>query len=199
MMKKLAIALAVATLAPVAMAQSAGDFVARFRAVNVEPANDDDVAITDVSLNSKVIPEIDFTYFVTPNIAAELILTVPQEHDVSSTAHGGKIGTLQHLPPTLTAQYHFTGLPYGIKPYVGAGVNFTHLYKVNLPAGFDLENKSFGLALQAGVDVPITGNWSVNVDIKKVQMAFDLKSNGTSIGEVKVNPLLVGVGVGYKF
>ncbi len=197
MMKKLAIALAVAALAPVAMAQSAGDIVARFRAVNVDPANKDDVAGADVRLSSKVIPEVDFSYYFTPNIAAELILTYPQKHNVS--VNGSAFGTLKHLPPTLTAQYHFTGLPYGIKPYVGAGVNFTHLYGVNLQPGYDLKNKSWGLALQAGVDVPLNKQLSLNFDIKKVQMDFMLSKDGADAGKVKVDPLLVGLGVGYKF
>ncbi|MCC7546072.1 MAG: OmpW family protein, partial [Aquabacterium sp.] len=78
-----AAALAVAALAPVAAQAAEGPFQVRVRAVNLEPANKDDVSITDVTLNSKIIPEVDFTYFVTPNIAAELVLTVPQKHDVS--------------------------------------------------------------------------------------------------------------------
>ncbi|MEY2690495.1 MAG: hypothetical protein RL375_4695 [Pseudomonadota bacterium] len=197
-MKKLCIALAVAAIAPVAMAQSAGDFVARARAVKVDPANKDDIAITDVTVNSKWIPEVDFTYYVTPNIAAELILTVPQKHDVSSSAHGGKIGTLKHLPPTLTAQYHFTGMGM-FKPYLGAGLNYTIFSSVNLPAGFSIEKSSVGLAYQVGADFALSKTWSINVDYKKVQIQTDLSSAGTNLGTIKVDPSLFGVGVGYKF
>ncbi len=193
-------ALATLSAAPVASAQVAGDLLVRGRLVSLTPANDDSIAITDVSINSKVIPEVDFTYFLSPNLAAELILTYPQKQNVSSTADGGKIGTLKHLPPTLTLQYHFTDLGLGaFKPYVGAGLNYTHFSSVDLPAGFSIEKNSVGLALQAGVDYAIDKTWSVNFDVKKVQIRTDLSSNGTNLGTIKVDPLLVGVGVGYKF
>lgn len=198
-MKKLCLALlAAAAFVPAAQAQSAGDIVVRARVVNIDPANQDDIAITDVSISKKTIPEVDFSYFLSPNLAAELILTYPQKHDVSSTAHGGKIGTLKHLPPTLTAQYHFTD--FGpIKPYVGAGINYTLFSSVNLPAGFSIEKSSFGFAMQAGVDYKIDSKWSLNLDVKKVQIRTDLSSNGNKLGTIKVDPLLVGVGVGMKF
>lgn len=195
----IAAALAVAALAPVAAQAAEGPFQVRVRAVNVDPANKDDVSITDVSLNSKIIPEVDFTYFVTPNIAAELILTIPQKHDVSSSAHGGKIGTLRHLPPTLTAQYHF--LPTGqIRPYVGAGINYTNITEVRLPLGLNVDRGSFGLAFQAGVDIQVAPKVYVNIDVKKVNIRTNLRAaDGTDLGQIKVDPTLVGVGVGYRF
>ena len=200
--QRAALALAVASgLAAPMAAQAqfkAGDILARVRAVNIDPANDDTIAITDISVSKKTIPEVDFTYFLSPNLAAELILTYPQKHDVSSTAHGGKIGTLKHLPPTLTVQYHFTDLG-AFKPYLGAGLNYTRFSSVTLPAGFSIDKTSFGLALQAGLDFAIDNQWSVNLDVKKVQIRTDLSSGGTGLGKIKVDPLLIGVGVGYKF
>lgn len=195
----IAAVLAVAALAPVAAQAAEGPFQVRVRAVNLEPANKDDVSITDVSLNSKIIPEVDFTYFITPNIAAELILTIPQKHDVGSSAHGGKIGTLRHLPPTLTAQYHF--LPTGqIRPYVGAGINYTNITEVRLPLGLNVDRGSFGLAFQAGVDIQVAPKVFVNIDVKKVNIQTNLRaSDGTDLGKIKVDPTLVGVGVGYRF
>ena len=193
-----AAALAAAALAPVA-AQAEGNFEVRVRAVNVAPANEDTVSITDVSLNSKVIPEVDFTYYITPNIAAELILTYPQQHDVRSSAHGGKIGTLKHLPPTLTAQYHF--LPTGqFRPYVGAGINYTNITAVDLPGGLNVDRGSFGLALQAGIDIQVAPQVFINLDIKQVGIETKLRDGtGADLGTIKVNPTLIGVGVGYRF
>ena len=203
MMKKLCFALAAVaalTAAPAASAQAAGDLLVRGRVVNIDTANQDSIAITDISVSNKTIPEVDITYFLSPNLAAELILTYPQKHNVSSSVHGGQIGTLKHLPPTLSLQYHFTDLGLGaFKPYVGAGLNYTRFSNVNLPTGFTIEKNSFGLALQAGVDYLIDKNWSVNLDVKKVTIRTDLSLNGANLGTIKVDPLLVGVGVGYKF
>ena len=195
-MKKLCIALAVAAVTPFAMAQSAGDLVARFRVVNLDPVAKETFGGNVVTINSKVIPEVDFAYYVTPNIAAELVLTVPQKQDV--LLNGGKIGTLKHLPPTLTAQYHFTSMG-AFKPYLGAGVNYTIFSSVDLPAGLSIEKSSLGFAYQLGADFALSKTWSINVDYKKVQIRTDLSSAGTNLGTIKVDPTLFGIGVGYKF
>ena len=194
------VAAAAAGLSPAALAQQAGDVMVRARAVSLKPANTDTIAITDISVNKKTIPEVDVTYFFSPSVSAELVLTVPQKHDVSSTAHGGKIGTLKHLPPTLLAQYRFTSLGTGpVTPYVGAGINLTLFSSVNLPAGFTIDKRSIGPAYQLGADIALGGAWSLNVDYKKVQIRTDLSSSGTNLGTIQVDPTLIGVGVGYKF
>jgi outer membrane protein len=184
-----------------AMAQES-PWLVRARAVYIDPANKSaPVAGTGaadrIHVSTKTIPELDISYFFTKNIAAELILTYPQKHDV--TLDGAKIGTFKHLPPTLTAQYHF--LPgTTIDPYVGAGVNYTLLSKVNLLGGAgSLEHDSFGLALQAGVDFKLDKNLSINLDVKKVQIRSDVNISGARASDVKVDPLLIGVGVGYRF
>src|SRR5690606_38741565 len=82
----------------------AGSVLVRARAVHLDSANKDSTGL-GLTVNNKSLPEVDFSYFFTPNIAAELILTVPQKHTVYS--NGTAIGSLKHLPPTLTVQYHF--------------------------------------------------------------------------------------------
>jgi outer membrane protein len=204
-MKKQAIVLALAALGIVAtqaMAQQS-PWQIRARVVHVNPADKSDgggplaLPADAITVSSKTIPEIDISYFFSPNIAAELILTYPQKHDVYVA--GTKVGTFKELPPTLTLQYHFApGSKFS--PYVGAGVNYTNISSVKLMDGIaDLEHSSFGLALQAGVDFKIDKNWSINVDIKKVQIRSDVMAGGVKVSAVKVDPLLVGVGVGYRF
>lgn len=97
-MKKnlLAVAVLCALTSGAAFAQQAeGPWLVRARAVNLDSANKDSTGL-GLSVNDKVIPEVDVSYFFTPNIAAELVLTVPQKHDLSSSVLGGKIGTLKH-------------------------------------------------------------------------------------------------------
>ncbi len=79
-----------------------------------------------VDISTSVVPEFDITYFFTKNWAAELILATTN-HDVEAVNTAvGKIdlGDVWLLPPTLTAQYHFTELG-SFKPYLGAGLNYT--------------------------------------------------------------------------
>lgn len=174
----------------------------RARVLHLDPANKSDPiggvgAGDQISVSNKTIPEIDISYFFTPNWAAELVLTVPQKHDVSLS--GTEIGTFKHLPPSLLLQYHFTP-DAQFSPYVGAGLNYTRIFSVKLLNGAaDLENSSTGLALQAGFDVKIDKNWSFNVDVKKIQIRSDVLVNGVKVSSVKVDPLLFGVGLGYRF
>lgn len=177
-------------------------WLVRVRAVHIDPADKSDpvggIGASDrLHVSDKWIPDVDISYFFTPNWAAELVLTYPQKHTV--TLDGASIGTFKHLPPTLTAQYHF--LPGKVfNPYVGAGINYTLISKVNLlNNGARLEHDSVGLALQAGVDYRIDERWSINVDVKKLQLRSDVTIGGVQASRVKVDPVLLGVGVGYRF
>lgn len=188
-------------LAGNAMAEQS-PWMVRARAVHLDPADKSDPvngagASDRIGVSSKTIPEVDISYFFSPNLSAELVLTYPQKHDV--TLDGAKIGTFKHLPPTLMAQYRF--MPDAqLNPYVGAGINYTNISKVDLLNGAGgLEHKSFGLALQAGVDYKIDKNWSLNFDVKKVQIRSDVFISGAKVSNVQVDPWLVGVGVGYRF
>ena len=189
-------ALAVASmLAPVASQAADGPWLVRARAVKLDPANRGD--IDGWAINSKWLPEVDVTYFFTPNIAAELILTYPQRQDVS--LNGADIGSLKHLPPVLSLQYHFTP-ESKYRPYVGVGLNYTRFSSVNILDGAGkLDKSSFGLAYGAGMDIQLSGPWYLNVDIKKVHIKTDVSSNGTKLGTFKVDPVLWGIGVGYRF
>lgn len=150
-----------------------------------------------LNVNNKTIPEIDVSYFFDKNIAAELILTVPQRQTVSSGAT--ELGTFKHLPPTLLLQYHFTDLG-GYKPYVGAGINYTKISSVNiLGGGVTLDSHSWGGALQVGVDIPLDKNWSLNFDVKKIYIRTDVFAGASSTGTLKLDPLAASVGIGYRF
>lgn len=208
-MRKTLLALAaVASLAPqFAAAQDAGNWIVRGRAVHLQSANGNDselraslnsMGANKATINDKWLPEVDISYFFTPNIAAELILTYPQKQKLY--VDGTQVGTFKHLPPTLTAQYHFTNFGPTFRPYVGLGVNYTNISDVDL-GGLNLKRDSFGLAVQAGVDVPMGGGWLLNFDVKKVQIRTDVLAgkDGPKIGEFKVDPLLVSVGVGMRF
>ena len=204
-MKKLMLAVAAmaAFTAGAAMAQQAeSPWMVRVRAVHLDSANKDSTGL-GLSVNNKTMPELDISYFFSPNVAAELVLTYPQKHDLRAEGLG-KIGSLKHLPPTLLAQYHFTNMG-AFKPYVGAGINFTRFSSVRFdPAVRDaldpsIKKNSFGGALQVGFDYALDKHWSINVDVKKVFIKTDVRSAGTKVGTFKVDPVLVGVGVGYRF
>ena len=197
-MKKLVVTVAVCTfLSGVALAEQ-GPWMVRARAVGLDMANKDGTGL-GLSVNNKTIPEIDVSYFFNKNVAVELILTVPQKQTVNSVALTRDIGTFKHLPPVLTLQYHFdTGS--GINPYVGAGLNYTQITQVNLlDGGANINSHSWGTALQAGVDFPIDKNLSFNIDFKKINLKTDVFVGIDNKGVLKLDPTLIGMGLGYRF
>ena len=197
------IAAAVAALSLTsAQAQDTGTWLVRARALHLDSANKDSTGF-GLSINNKTFPEVDISYFFSPNVAAELILTYPQKQRLHSTVVGAEIGTFKHLPPTLTLQYHVTGLS-GFRPYVGAGLNYTNLSSVHFNSNVDalklsVKHNSVGWAVQAGVDVPLGGGWLLNADLKKVQIDTTVYSAGQRVGKVKVDPVLASIGIGKRF
>lgn len=185
--------------------KEAGDWLVRGRVTGVVPMDggtvenrttgvDSGLDVSDIT--NTVIPELDFSYFITKNIALELILaTTP--HKVEATGDID-MGDVWLLPPTLTLQYH--PLPDSrISPYVGAGVNYTIFYgEGGGLAGFDVKN-DIGFALQAGVDYALSGPWSLNLDVKKLFLRPEAVTSTLRVDEVRIDPWLVSVGVGYRF
>ncbi len=189
-------------LQPAAVAaKQKGDLLVRVRGVAFIP---DEGGTTSAGGSANVdndyIPELDFTYFFTKNIAAELIL--------ATTRHRVKVdgladlGSVRLLPPVLTLQYHF--MPDSkISPYIGAGVNFTITFDEDKSSEITAVNYSneFGYAFQIGVDYKINDRYSLNFDIKKVFVETDITVNGGAITApgIDLDPWVFGFGVGYTF
>lgn len=159
--------------------------------------------VTDIS--TAVVPEFDISYFFTPHIAAELILgTTRHTVKATGTAVGNPdLGSVFLLPPTLTAQYHF--LPNAIiNPYLGVGLNYTYFYNVKNGPGLSGKSytNSFGPAFQAGVDIALNKHWSINLDVKKILIRTTATLNAAGVpltSDVKIDPFVYGIGVGYHF
>jgi outer membrane protein len=141
---------------------------------------------------------VDFSYFFTKNIAAELVLTYPQ--NININIGGVKAGTIQALPPSLVLQYHFSDLG-AFKPYVGAGVNYTIFTKRNniLDGVASVNSSSVGLVRQVGFDYMLNKNWGLNLDLKYIQMSTSVSVMGDKVGTVNLNPWTAGAGVTYRF
>ncbi|MFM0264881.1 outer membrane beta-barrel protein [Paraburkholderia sediminicola] len=178
----------------------AGDVLVRLRAISIMPnvETNQSLSALNVGVNNAIVPELDLTYMIRDYLGVELILGTSR-HQLTSSL--GNLGGVNVLPPTLLLQYHFNHAGR-IRPYVGAGLNYTLFYNNGLNAGgqpISITNHSFGPALQAGVDVQVTRSLFVNADIKKIWMHTDATLGGQSLGRLNIDPVVVGLGVGMRF
>lgn len=187
---------------------AASPWSVRLRATYLETVDKSDAfsalgiafAADAVSVSDKLIPEIDVAYAFNDRWTAELVLTIPQSHRVS-LAGVGRLGSFKHLPPTLLVQYR--GNPGGaLRPYVGAGVNFTLIWDDRLSVAgvpLELETSSVGLAAQAGLDWQLNERWALNVDVKRAAIRSDVSAGGAVLTEARLDPWLYALGVRYAF
>jgi outer membrane protein len=185
-------------------AQANGNWLVRGRVINVAPANDGGkTSIGDKPhAGNDTVPEIDLTYFVTPNFGIEAIAAITEHKMDVRKGTNVNLGKVKLLPPTLTAQYHFN-YPRQLgafKPYVGAGINFTHFYDAEHPGlGSVKYDDTFGTVLQGGVDYKLTDQVYLNADMKKVFLSTDVTVNNTITAKSNLNPTIIGLGLGYRF
>lgn len=184
----------------------------RLRGVGVIPHNRADIGVIggQIDVSDNFIPELDFTYFFTKNIAAELILGTSR-HTVAAnnTAVGDlDLGSVWLLPPTLMLQYHLHAGEV-FKPYVGVGANYTIFYneKSGVAHGIKYDNK-FGYGFQVGFDIDLNDRFFINLDFKKLFLETDVTVDASNLNggqtldipaKVKVDPMLLGVGLGMRF
>ncbi len=169
-------------------------------------------ATTQTEANDNVVPTVAVEYFVTDNISIETIAGMTQ-HDVDATAGlpaGAElVANAKLIPATVTAKYHFD--LGGMKPYVGAGPAY-FLWVSDKPGAAtrplgvtrtDLSDE-LGLALQAGVDVPLNDKGlGLSLDVKRYFIDTTARwfaGNTLAIQtEHKLDPWVISAGFAYRF
>src|SRR5690554_2128036 len=214
--------LATIAATPAAFAHEAGDIIVRAGAVTVTTHESTSGVKTSsplgnlggkATLNNDTQLGLNFAYMVTDNIGIELLAASPFKHDVSiknTKAGSMKLGSIKHLPPTLSAVYYPLDSKSAFQPYMGAGINYTWFFDENLSStaksglganGFKVKN-SWGLAAQVGADYMLTDNLMINGQVRYIDIDTDATLN-TAVGRAKVNvdvkPWVYMVGLGYKF
>lgn len=203
----------------VAQAHQAGDIIVRAGAVTVDPREDSSgIKAGGMNLGGKATLDsntqlgLNFAYMLTDNVGIELLAATPFSHDVGVSGLGdldGRLGTIKHLPPTLSAIWYPMQNNSAFQPYVGAGLNFTWFFDEELSSsakglGFDglrLDN-SWGLAGQVGADFMLTENVMLNAQVRYIDISTTGKTSIAGLPvevDVDVDPWVYMVGLGYKF
>lgn len=196
----------------------AGDVYLRLRGIVVAPNETSGSVLPSfagekVKVDNSVMPEVDVTYMLADHWGLELIAATTKHTASGVTGTTGSIGKLAStwvLPPTLTLQYH--PIKEGpVRPYVGAGVNYTIFYSEKASKALEAAvgdtkvrmSDSAGWAAQAGVDFDIGRNAFLNLDVKYIDMDTTARLTTTAAGvqrvRVHLDPFVFGAGVGFRF
>ncbi|MBU2177572.1 MAG: outer membrane beta-barrel protein [Gammaproteobacteria bacterium] len=199
----LPVALVSALCSSVALAHNAGDVFARAGLAVVMPneSSDDVLNKGELELDSDTQVGVTLTYMLTDQFGVELLAASPFTHKVS-TKGLGEVAEVSHLPPSLMAQYYFGQANSKIRPYIGAGLNYTIFFDEKgkgALAGTDVSlDNSFGLAAQVGVDVNFAENWFANASLWYMDINTDVH---TTVGtfNADIDPITFMASVGYTF
>lgn len=237
MKKALTFALVAAMAGGSVMAQAyqQGDWILRAGATTVDPDTDSDDINLPTGLVAKAEVDDDTqlgiipVYMLTDKFALEVLAATPFEHDIEAQGQGAikgvnlDAGSTKQLPPTVSVQWYPRGGQDGWQPYLGLGVNYTIFFDEDVDnqlvgllgdltggavngADLDLDD-SWGLAAQAGIDIPFGENWAFNVGVWYIDIDTEAeitaKADGVTAAKVKfdveLDPWVYNIGVAYKF
>jgi len=108
------------------------------------------------------------------------------------------LGSVEALPLSLLIQYR-PRAGGSFRPYIGGGLNLTVVWeKAGALDSTDL-SPSVSPAVQLGTDVRLSPRVFLNVDMKWNPWRTDLELEGKTLARLRIDPLALGVGVGFRF
>ena len=108
-----------------------------------------------------------------------------------------RLGSLELLPLNFFLQYRRSGGTF--HPYAGLGVNATFAWeKSGVLDSVDMQ-PSFGPAIQVGADFDLSPQVLLNADVRWNRLPADLENNGVPFTQLRMDPLALGAGLGFRF
>ncbi|WP_018652094.1 OmpW/AlkL family protein [Actinobacillus capsulatus] len=215
-MKKVALAVMLSgtLLAGSAVAHQAGDVVVRAGVVRVN-ANSESTTKTPIQVDLKVKNNqqlgLTATYMFTDNVAIELLGATPFSHKINANVPAlnlglGRVAIVKQLPPSLYAQYYFFNADSTVRPYVGAGLNYTRFFNAKSThaavTNLEVKKHSFAPVANLGVDVKLTDKLSFNAAAWytriKTTAKFDALGAKHEV-KLKLDPVVLFAGFGINF
>ncbi|WP_171965502.1 outer membrane protein OmpW [Cronobacter sakazakii] len=210
-MKKLIVALALAScFSGMASAHEAGEFFMRAGTATVRPTegSDDVLHMGGFKVNNNTQLGLTFTYMATDNIGVELLAATPFRYKVG-LGPTGDLATVHQLPPTLMAQWYFGDSQSKLRPYIGAGINYTTFFdedfndtgKKNGLSDLSVDD-SWGAAGQVGLDYMVNKDWLINMSVwyMDIDTTVKFKTGGKQYNiDTRIDPWVFMFSAGYRF
>jgi len=125
--------------------------------------------------------------------------------------NGVTLGTVKWFSPTLLLEYKFFDESAALRPFVGAGIQFTHFYAADVnsagqaafggPTSIGLKN-SIGPAGTMGLTYRVRERWSLTGSFSAAQVESKLNADTGGVvrnSRVNFNPQTIVLAVGYLF
>lgn len=168
-----------------------------------------------VDVGSDTQPAIAATYGYTDNLSVQAGLGWPYKHELSGAgaiAGAGKLGSFKALLPTVFGQYRFFEPKAMVRPYVGLGLTYAHFFDATgssqltsvtnigstTPTAFKVDDK-FALSGQIGLAVSFSDRWFADLSFTKTKLKTEVKFSSGQHQDIRLDPVTVGLGIGYKF
>jgi outer membrane protein len=142
----------------------------------------------------------------TPQVGLEFVLGIPPTIKAKATGSvaflGDNVLSAKNLAPTLFLNYHFFAPGDTLRPYIGAGINYTKFTNVKSSLASDVKlGDSTGLALQAGINYAITKDLGLFASVAKLDVKSKLVASGASVLTTTIDfrPIVYSAGLSYQF
>lgn len=150
----------------------------------------------------------ELAYAFDPRWTARVLGGIPPTTTLTGTgalAGTGTLGKVTYGPLAATVTWNLlTDGP--VRPYLGAGLNYTVVFRSRDGFIADLDVKSaFGSVLQAGVDMPLNERWTLSLDARKIFLktqadgVLPAMGGASAHADVRLDPLVIFLSVGTKF
>jgi outer membrane protein len=165
----------------------------------VEPTRNPEIAGTRTQFDGEGTPTLGITYHITDNWGVEAWAADRYGQRVNTAS--GKAGSVDAQPYSISGQYRFGTQDSTVRPFVGLGYHETNYDReTTTPAGDRVGVETAkGAVATVGMDVNITPTWFARADARYFQADSDVNINGEKAGDAKLDPVMLGVGIGARF
>jgi outer membrane protein len=204
-----------------AQAQSAGTLLIRGGVTTITPnvssgdLTPPSLAGTKSAIGNSTRLSGGITYMLADNIAIDVPLAVPFEHDITgdgAIAGAGKIGTVKALPATLLVQWRFMEPNAAIRPYVGAGLTYAAFYGARStstltaltggtpanPTTLSVDSK-WAASVQLGASFQVGNGWFIDANYTYTPLSTRTSLSSGQTLDARLDPSSLSLTVGIKF
>lgn len=200
------------SLAPVAFAQTADPSSAAasgkpFAIVGgvalQQPTGHASIAGQQADIDGQAVPTLSASYYINDNIAIEAWAADKSGHRIRTAQ--GKVASVDAQPYAVSGQYHFRNGASTVRPFVGLGYFESNISNERAEPAGALAGQRIGMSTAkgpmatVGVDLNFSSTWFARADARYLHGSSDIALDGVKAGDAKLNPVVVGVGVGARF